>query len=163
MISTDSYNLNSFHRKNFVIWRLFLIGITLLSLLVIILNYIKIFPYLGIGYLIDNILFLIAVALALFIIIVKRSIFSPVNMVNAIIKKSTANREKMLLNQIRKNYIIVWSMGSLICLVGIIDYIFFIHIRFFLVYMIVSLYSLLINFPRLSLLEKSMEILKKNL
>jgi hypothetical protein len=163
LISTNGIDIPSFHRYNLRIWWIFLSSIALISIGLYILDQLIVMNFIEMNAYIDHILFLIAIVLALLIIILKRSLFLPANIINAINKQNVNKKDILLLNILRRNYIIVWSLGEFICLVGFINYLFFTQLKSFLAYLIVSVYSLIVNTPRLSLVEKSIEILNKNL
>ena len=68
-----------------------------------------------------QIMFVAAVVLAIAILFLKRSAFSPTKVVkNA---KDRPDAELFVMNQIRRNYIIVWGIGELICLLGFFNFI----------------------------------------
>jgi hypothetical protein len=161
MISNNSLNTSSFHRMNMIIWDSILAGIAIITIFVYILDQIRISRIIETGLFFHNIPFLTAIALAFIILILKRSIFLPANIVHRVMRENSLNRELLLMNRIRRNYIIVWSLGELICIAGFIDFLMFLRFKSFLVYLIVSVYSILINIPKLSKLEKSLELLNK--
>jgi hypothetical protein len=161
MISNNSLNASSFHRMNMIIWGSILASIAIITIFVYILDQIKISRLLETGLFFQNIPFLTAIVLAFIILILKRSIFLPANIVHRVMRENSLNRELSLVNKIRSNYIIVWSLGELICIAGFIDYLMFLRFKSYLVYLIVSVYSILINIPKLSKLEKSIEFLNK--
>jgi hypothetical protein len=105
----------------------------------------------------NQILFFIAVISAFGILILKRSIFLPHKIVANAIKRSDDKQGHHILIRIRRNYIIVWSLAEIICLIGFINYIFAVNFQTYLVFAIVSIYSILINFPRQKLAEQCME------
>ena len=75
----------------------------------------------------------------------------------SLIKKSNKDISHFILSKIRRNYIIIWSLAEIICLIGFINYIFAVNFQTYLVFAIVSIYSILINFPRQKLAEQCLE------
>ena len=152
-------DFKTFNKLNFIIWLTIVSSIIILSIVVFILNYFEIDKVFDGQLFIEKILFIIAIAIALTIIIFKRSIFLPANIVKNVRDDAESRRVEILLAKIRRNYIIVWSLGELIAIIGLIDYIFFVHLNSYLVYFVVSIYSVLINIPKLEKVEKCFELL----
>jgi hypothetical protein len=110
----------------------------------------------------NQVMFLIAVALAFAILFFKRSLFIPGKIVDVSPEKTSPQKSELVLIQLRKNYIIVWTLGEAICIIGFINYIFTVDFQHFLVFAVVSLYSVLINMPRIAIAEKCMELIQEN-
>ena len=58
---------------------------------------------------------------------------------------------------------IVWALGEAIGIIGFINYMLTINHQYLLVFSVVSVYSILINMPRLVVAEKCIELVKENL
>ena len=162
MTLNDQIDLKSFHRTNLVLWIIILSSILIIAIVIFILDHMKINQLIETNPLIEKLLFLFAIAFALTIILLKRSIFHPSNIVNSIKNNVESDQYKILLFKLRRNYIIVWSLGELICIVGLVDYFLFIRINSFLVYSAVSIYSIIINIPRITIIEKCINLIKAN-
>jgi len=150
------------HKKNTVIWIAILSGMVILSAVVYLLDSQAIFTPIPDSRQTGQILFITAVLLAGAILILKRSIFLPEKVVLKI-PKSTAgkNQDDVLLARIRFNYLIVWSLGEAILIIGFINYIFTTDFNNFLIFAIVGIYSLLINKPREDTLHRCIDMLQK--
>ena len=158
-MTSNTKNILSFHRANLIIWSAILSGIVILVIVISVLDSLEFILATETAAYVEKILFLIAIALALMVIIFKRSIFLPANLVNSVRSAVEPDKEKALFDKIRRNYIIIWVLAESICIIGIIDYLLFVQLNSFLIYSVVSIYSLLINIPRQSKVEKCFELL----
>ncbi len=66
------------------------------------------------------------------------------------------------LARLRRNYVIVWAMGETIGIVGFVNYMVTIDIQYLLVFSVVSIYSILINMPRVSIAESCLALVEEN-
>lgn len=152
-----SEHIHAFNRTNVIIWAAILIAIIIISSIVFIFDQSETFKPMPEAQSVNQILFFVAVISAFAILFLKRSMFSPNKIVTNALKKSNGEKNHAILTQIRRNYIIVWSLAEIICLIGFINYIFAVNFQTYLVFAIVSIYSILINFPRQKLAEQCLE------
>jgi len=61
---------------------------------------------------------------------------------------------------IRKYYLVIWSIGNAIVLIGFVGLVVGLPLRQFLIYAVVGLYSLSVNFPVFSMVERCLYRLK---
>ncbi|WP_456406716.1 hypothetical protein [Caldithrix abyssi] len=60
---------------------------------------------------------------------------------------------------LRRYYMVIWSIANLITLLGFIEFIITGEVRVLFVYGLVSVYSLLINYPSFKIIERCYEII----
>ncbi len=155
-------NLKEFQRSSVLIWAAIITSVIILSVLAFVLDESEAFVPVNSAVQINQVMFLIAVALAFAILFFKRSLFIPGKIVDIPPEKPFPQRTELVLMRLRKNYIIVWALGEAICIIGFINYIFTVDFQHFLVFAVVSLYSVLINMPRIAIAEKCMELIQEN-
>jgi uncharacterized membrane protein YedE/YeeE len=111
---------------------------------------------------INQIMFLLAVVIAFGILFFKRSLFHPKKLIENTYETSLAEKSTAALAKLRKNYIIVWAMGEAIGILGFINYILTADFQYLLVFAVVSIYSILINLPRINVAERCVELVEEN-
>jgi hypothetical protein len=111
---------------------------------------------------INQVMFLLAVVIAFGILFFKRSLFNPKKIIDSLFEKSLSEKIDIVLSIIRRNYIIVWVMGETIGIIGFINYMVTIDTQYLLVFAVVSIYSILINMPRIDIAERCVELVKEN-
>ncbi len=154
--------LKEFHRTSVLLWVAIITSVIILSVLTFVFDESGMFVMVDNAVGINQMMFLIAVALAFAILFFKRSLFIPSKIVDVSPEKTSPQKFELVLMRLRKNYIIVWALGEAICIIGFINYIFTVDFQHFLVFAVVSLYSVLINMPRLAIAEKCMELIQEN-
>lgn len=152
-----SRDLISFNKTNVILWGAILTGIVILSIIVFILDQSQTFTPIPVARNVNQILFIVAVIAAFGILILKRSIFLPHKIVAYAVKNNNEDKTQIILNRIRRNYILVWALAEVICLIGVFNYIFTVNFQTYLVFAIVSIYSVVINFPRQNLADQCIE------
>jgi hypothetical protein len=154
--------LKEFQRMSVLIWIAIITSIIILSVLIFVLDESLIFVPVNNAEQINQVMFLIAVALAFAILFFKRSLFIPGKIVDVSPERTLIQKAELALRRLRKNYITVWALGEAICIIGFVNYIFTVDFQQFLVFAVVSLYSVLINIPRIAIAEKCMELIQEN-
>jgi hypothetical protein len=152
-----SQDLISFNKTNVILWGAILTGIVILSIIVFVLDQSQTFTPIPVAQNVNQILFIVAVIFAFGILILKRSIFSPHKIIAYAVKMTNEEKTRIVLARIRRNYIVVWAMAEVICLIGFLNYIFTVNFQAYLVFAIVSIYSVIINFPRQNLANQCIE------
>ena len=142
--------------------RTVIVFIAILTLLAFVLDSSRVFLPTDNAAQINQVMFLIAVVIAFVILFFKRSLFIPGKIVDISFEKSLSEKVDIILMRIRKNYIIVWALGEAIGIIGFVNYIFTVDRQYFLVFAVVSIYSILINMPRIALAERCVELLQEN-
>lgn len=162
--------LLEFHQKNRITWFAILAGMLTLVILVVVFHTMDLFraPLTSKLGMYNQLFLFVVFALAFLIIILKRIFFAPSQLVSAARRK--AHRQKVeddaegrrqilrfALQRIRVFSLILWVLADLIVLVGFFSYLFLLSLQSFMIYAIVGLYSLAINYPRTGLLESCYE------
>ena len=143
------------------LWGAVLGGVIILSLVVYYLHSSAAVTPLPESQDVAQLMFFAAVILAIGILFLKRSVLSPAKTIKRAKKLAEDQVEQFVLNKIRRNYIIIWAMAELICLIGFFNYIMLADIQNYLIFAVVSIYSLLINMPREALVIQSLKMLKE--
>ena len=151
--------MQNFHKTNLTLWVAVLSGVIILSAVVYYLYLSETMQPIPDSQDVAQIMFVAAVVLAIAILFLKRSAFSSIKVVeNA---KGRPDAENFVMSRIRRNYIIVWGIGELICLLGFFNFIMLADIQNYMIFAVVSIYSLLVNMPRESLHIQALELLKE--
>jgi hypothetical protein len=155
-------SLKQYHKINVLLWVSILSFVVILTILAYILDSMNTLRPVENAGQINQILFLIAVIIAFGILFFKRSLFNPKKLIEIPFEKSLEEKISLVLSKLRKNYIIVWAMGETIGILGIVNYIMTADLQYLLVFSVVSIYSILINLPRLAVAERCVELVKEN-
>ncbi len=176
--------IRNIHRQNRVLWISVLAGMIMLILVTLILRWngsigetaLNIRPEM------ENTLFLVTVALLFLSFYLKRHYLVPQKMIERASKKeinitsvemidildSFGNETKMVVKVLilmRRYFMLVWSVANILLLFGFISFLLAGQFQTFLIYALIGLYSLTINFPAFSFIEKClglMDITLKN-
>ena len=154
--------LKHYQRTNVLIWISILSFVIILTVLAYIIDSAGTMQPLQDANQINQVLFLLAVVIAFGILFFKRSLFNSKKIIESTSEKSIPEKINLALSTLRKNYIIVWSMGEAIGVIGFVNYMVTIDIQYLLVFSVVSVYSILINMPRIVFAEKCVELVKEN-
>ena len=155
------------------LWGCILLGMIGLVILVFIFKNLGVFtePAVSDVQMLDNVTFIIAILLVFLIFYLKRNYLSPKKMIERAENRDinigsgeVANfvqefgKEADLLAKIliimRRYYMIIWSIADLIVLIGFLVYILGLQFQTFLIYSVIGLYSMAVNFPRFSIIER---------
>ena len=164
--------LRRIHRVNRILWNAILVDILLLAVIAVILWYFKILtePVLYNLKTFNDISLIVVIILLFTIMYLKRTYLLPSKIVDRAKRKELhieaadvvdfiqefgkeANMIAKALIIMRRYFMVIWSIANLIVLIGFIAFIVSLNLRNFIIYGIVGLYSLLINFPRFSIVE----------
>lgn len=164
--------LRRLHRVNRLLWIAILMDILILSVIAIILWYFNILtePVLLNLKTFNDISLIIVIVLLFTVMYLKRTYLLPGKIVERANRKELhieaadvvdfiqefgkeANIIAKALIIMRRYFMVIWSIANLIVLIGFISFIVSLSLRNFIIYGIVGLYSLLINFPRFSIVE----------
>ena len=155
-------DLKVFHRSLMLIWVAIISGVVIITFLAFTMQSMNVMTATPQAEAINQVLFLVAVALAFAILFFKRSLFLPEKIVSTLPEKSSIVKTELVLMRLRRNYITVWALGEAIALIGFVDYVFTGNSQYFLVYTVVSIYSVLVNMPRLVIAEKCFELIEES-
>ena len=153
--------MQNFHKTNMTLWGAILVGVIILSMVVYYLHSSESVTALPESQDVAQVMFFAAVILAIGILFLKRSVLAPAKIVKSAKNLSEESAEQFVISKIRRNYVIIWAMAELICLLGFFNYIMLADIQNYLIFAVVSIYSLLINMPREALIIQSLEMLKE--
>jgi hypothetical protein len=143
------------------LWGAILTGIVVLSIVVIYLDYSQsIIPIEG-SQESAQILFVLAVIVAIAILILKRSVFSPYKVVQRARQAGQGDAEQIIFTKLRRNYIMIWALAELICFLGFFNYVLIVDLYNYFIFTIVSIYSVIINMPRENLVIQCMDLLRE--
>ena len=164
--------LNDVNKKNKTLWLIVFSGIIILILISIMLNYLQAINAMPIIDPVDadKIALLIILSLAIVIFFIKRSFLIPSKIIE-LSRKSNSKGHTAVFNVLKDNaakqvimarsvekanrfLFIVWFLADLIIVIAFVNYILAPVLQTFLVYSVVGLYSLFINFPSKKLLWK---------
>lgn len=155
-------NIQQYHRINILIWVSIISFVIILTLLGYFLDSSGTMLPAQNALQINQILFLLAVIIAFGILFLKRSLFNPKKIIVSALDQSLQEKIDQTLAKLRRNYIIVWAMGEIIGIIGFINYMVTVDVQYLLVFSVVSIYSILINMPRISIAESCVDLVKEN-
>lgn len=164
---SEKEKMKQWYQKTRVMWFAILAGMISLIILVIIFHLMNLFqePVLDDSRAYSNLFLIIVFALAFLIIIMKRILFIPSQLVAAGRRKGyrqkagddAEGQKKALeyaLERLRLYYLIFWILADIIVLAAFLSYLFLNSFNTFLIYSVVGLYTLFINYPNQALLER---------
>lgn len=157
----NSEYIEEFHKKLFIIWAAILSGMVILFVVIFVFDRSQVFTPIENPLKVKNVLFTVAIVMAVGILFLKRVVFQPQKIAEKIKASAPENPEKSLLNRLRNNYIIVWAMGETILFLGFIEYIFITNFESFIIYAFVGLYAVIINLPQKNFIQKNLELLNE--
>lgn len=170
--------LRKIHRVNRVLWLSVLAGMLVLIVVALLLKYSGIVT----GALLqgnpqfDNLMLMLTVGLLFLIFFLKRNYLIPKKLISRATKKNISfgagdiadlviefGDEAVQLAKtliiMRRYFMLVWSIANIILVFGFIAFILASQFQTFLIYSVISLYSMGINFPFFSLIENSVILL----
>jgi putative flippase GtrA len=151
--------ISTFHKRNLIIWGAIFTGVIALTVVAYILNENKSFEALPQAHQMNQILFIIAIVLAGAILLFKRSNFVPSKVASRISQPDVGeNKLEYLLPRLLRNYFIVWTLAEAIALIGFINFVFTADFSSYLIFAVVSAYSLLINIPSEGFIYKCLNL-----
>lgn len=158
-MQTDIKNYNNINR---IIWISIFMVMIFLTFVIFMLDHLNVFEPIPGMLKIGEILFIVAIVVGFAILILKRTVF---RLESIITKASTTNTreegEIFLLQQIRRNYIVLWILSEMIGMMGFLYYVFTMSFINYLLFMVISIYSLAINYPREAMTTTCLENLRQ--
>ncbi len=164
--------LQRIYRANRILYFSILAGMITLVVIAFIFNYSGFLQQQALvdAYTLDRILLMIVAALLLLGIYLKRVYLLPKKLISRAGKSHTkittadiadliresgeeVNILAKALNMMRRYFMVIWSIANLVILLAFTGFILTGNFKIFLVYSVVSLYSIAINFPRFALIE----------
>ncbi|MBD3224616.1 MAG: hypothetical protein GF313_07795 [Caldithrix sp.] len=171
--------INQHHRMNRRLWMAILSGVLLIIAVTVLFHFSDVFthPIVEEASTLNDIMFVIIVVVVLAILAVKRrlmdtkKILSKANITllsdgqGESTKDPTNRKAEILQNAIqfmRQNFLIIWVLGEVVVIIGFILYILLLNFEAFLIYSIVGLWSLAVNYPRLQFLQRLYYLIEEN-
>lgn len=153
------------YKKTRMIWFAIMGGMLSLVVMTVIFHQMALFtrPEDIDAFLINRVFLMIVFFSALLVILLKRIVFIPSKLVARIKKRfmdnytGSAKRDSMLKDivlRIRMLQIIIWGLADLIVMIGFVNYVLLQTFQTFLVYSVVGIYSMAINYPTFVLIEQ---------
>lgn len=173
-----SDRLRVIHRTNRVLWLSVLSGMVVLVLVTYILKQNELFSQseILISNRAENLFLLLVVGLLFFVFylkrhylqateLVQRALTREVNLASsdiadlAQVPSDEADALARVLILMRRYFMLVWSTANIILLVGFVTYLLANQFQTFMIYAVVSFYSMSINFPSFRLIESCREMI----
>jgi len=141
-------DIDNYQKVNLILWIAILSGVIVLTVIALVINKLQPFEQDLNLTVMTEILFGLAIVIAIAILVLKRSIFR----VGKIIEQSSGlpqpeAKVNFVLTQLRRNYIIVWALAEAIGTIGFVYYIITSNLQNYLLFALVSIFSLASNFP----------------
>jgi len=166
MKNEDVSIIKEWHRKNKLVWIAILAGMLILTSVILLLHQLEVIkdPLTINPVEVNKIMLFIVFIIAALIIILKRTLLVRDKLINSACKKLTINLDevdtdyketvlKTVFSRIQIFQMIIWIMADIIVIIGFLNYLFILSIQASLMYCIVAIYSMIISYPKLSLLE----------
>jgi hypothetical protein len=146
--------VESYQKVNIIIWSAILCSLVLLTIVVLILDKLQQVPA-SFGFpILSNLLFILAILLAVAILILKITFFRLDRILQGSSRLAeTAEKVTHVLTELRRNYIILWVLADLIGTIGFVYYIYTGFLQNYLLFVLVSVFSLFGNFPNKSTVQ----------
>jgi hypothetical protein len=155
----DAFNPENYYKTNLIIWVAIIIGMLILIGVTYLLDQSNTFQPVAETLEVKNVLFALILTSALAVLFLKRS-FLDFNKIYSKIKSSDNQEKKsVFFNKLRSNYIIIWSISESIIILAFVEYILIVKFDSFIIYAVIGLYAIVVNFPRKSLFEKHLHLL----
>ena len=149
-------NVEQFYKTNVMIWGAIMIGMVILVVITYFLDQTGTFQSVPETLEFKNIFFALILIVALAVLFLKRSYFD----FDKIYSKIQANVQDIkvaYLSKLRINYVIIWALSEAIIMFGFVEYVLVGDFQSFLLYAVVGLYAILINYPKRSLFDKHLQ------
>ncbi len=178
-MNQEFYNkLRHIHRVNRVLWTALLSGMSILVLTAVLFKFGGFFQTVSptVDSKADNVILLVTLALLFTVFYLKRHYLIPAKMVARAHKKEISygsgdiadfvaefgDKASVIARTLiimRRYFMLVWSVANVILLLGFIVFIAAGQFQTFLIYTVISAYSMIINFPSFKIIEQCMAVL----
>ena len=155
----NNFNPENYYKTNLMIWMAIIIGMLILIGLTYFLDQSNTFEPMTETIKVKNILFALILISALAVLFLKRSFLDFNKIYDKVQSVERQQIESAFFNKLKSNYIIIWAICESIIVLGFVEYILLCDFQSFLLYAVIGLYAIGINFPRRSLFEKHLELL----
>jgi hypothetical protein len=149
-------NVENFYKTNVIIWGAILAGMVVLVAITYFLDQTGMFQPIPETKEFKNVFFALILIVALAVLFLKRSYFD-FDKIYSKIQSPTQDKKLAYLSKLRINYVIIWALSEAIIMFGFVEYILVGDFKSFLLYAIVGLYAILINYPKRSLFDTHLQ------
>lgn len=156
MNNFDSVN---YYKTNLIIWLVILIGMSMLIGVTYFIDQNNVFQPVVESAEYKNIFFILILISALAVLFLKRTFLDFNNIYSKIESLNNADKKPAYFAKLRSNYIIIWAISESIIMFGFVEYILMCDYQSFLLYGVIGLYAIAINFPKKLIFETHLELL----
>ena len=166
MDNEDVSIIEKWHRKDRLIWIAILAGMLILTSIVLLLHQLEVIkePVAKNPVEVNKIMLFVVFIFAASIIILKRTLLVRDKLIYSACKKLSINLDeadgeqketvlKTVFSRIQIFQLVIWIIADMIVIIGFLNYLFILSIQASVMYCVVGIYSMLISYPKLSLLE----------
>lgn len=157
----SEFNPENYYKTNLIIWSSIIFGMLVLIGTTYYIDQSNIFEPIEYNFEVKNILFILILISALAILFFKRSLLDFQKVYSKVLGANALEKKSIFFSKIRTNYIIVWAMAESIIIIGFVEYILLCDFQSFILYSIIGLYAIGINFPRKSFFDKYLQLLEE--
>jgi hypothetical protein len=158
----QDFNPENYYKTNLIIWSSIILGMVVLIGITYYLDQTNSFEPIEYALEVKNILFILILISALAILFLKRSFLDFQKIYDKIKGTQSSDTKMAFFSKLRSNYIIIWAIAESIIMIGFVEYILLCDFQSFMLYSIIGLYAIGINYPRKSLFDKHLQLLVEN-
>ena len=155
----NTFNTENYYKTNVIIWSAIMIGMILLIIMTYFLDIMRVFQPLAETLEMKNIFFAFILIAALAVLFLKRSLLDFNKIYSKVQNIHGQDKKPLYLSRLRSNYIIIWALSESIIMFGFVEYVLVCDFKSFLLYAVIGLYAVAINFPRRSIFEQHLQLL----
>ena len=155
----SEFNPEQYYKTNMIIWLAIIIGMAMLIGVTYFLDQSNTFQPIAESLEVKNVLFALILISALAVLFLKRSFLDFDKVYSKIETIDNQEKKSALFSKLRANYIIIWAISESIIIFGFIEYVLICDYKSFMLYAIIGLYAIVVNFPKKSLFEKHLQLL----
>ena len=155
----NDFNPENYYKTNMIIWLAIIIGMIMLIGITYFIDQANTFQPIAESLEVKNVLFALILISALAVLFLKRSLLDFGKIYSKMESLNSAEKKSAFFNKLRANYIIIWAISELIIVIGFVEYVLICDYKSFLLYAIIGLYAIAVNFPKKSLFEKHLQLL----
>jgi hypothetical protein len=155
----SEFNPDNYYKTNLIIWLAIIIGMIVLTGITYFIDQTNSFQPVAETLEVKNIFFALILVAALAVLFLKRSFLDFAKIYAKVQILENSEIKSGFFSKLRTNYIIIWAISESIIMLGFVEYILICDYKSFLLYAIIGLYAIGVNFPRKSLFEKHLQLL----
>ncbi len=150
----NNFNPENYYKTNLIIWLAIIVGMIMLIVATYFFDQNNIFQPLAESVELKNVLFALILISALAVLLLKRSFLDFDKVYSKIDSANNQEKKSIYFNKLRTNYIIIWAISESIIIIGFVEYVLICDYQSFLLYAVIGLYAIAVNFPKKSIFEK---------